>query len=73
MRKPGQDSQRRQSGQYIQDRKQRTILPEQDSKDRTARTGQGNRTIVTDQLAKDIWDKTIQKGQTGQVSLDRLA
>jgi hypothetical protein len=31
----GQDSQRRQSGQYIQDRKQRTILPEQDSKERT--------------------------------------
>jgi hypothetical protein len=38
---PGQNIQRRQSGQYIQDRKQRTRLPEQDSKDRTASTGQG--------------------------------
>ncbi len=30
---PGQDSTRRQSGQYIQDRKQRTRLTEQDSKE----------------------------------------
>jgi len=30
---PGQDSERRQSGQYIQNRKQRTRLPEQDSKE----------------------------------------
>ncbi len=30
---PGQDSERRQSGQYIQDKKQWTKLPEQDSKE----------------------------------------
>jgi hypothetical protein len=69
---PGQDSQRRQSGQYIHDRKQRTILPEQDSKDRTATTEQGNRTTMTGHLAKDIWDRTTLTGQLGQVRLDRL-
>ncbi len=42
-RKLGQDSQIRQSGKYIQDRKQRTRLPEQ--------TGQGDGTTMAGQLA----------------------
>jgi hypothetical protein len=37
---PGQDRQKRQSGHYIHDRKQKTRRPEQYRKDRTARTGQ---------------------------------
>ncbi len=39
---------------------QRTRLPEQDSMDRTARKGQGDRTTVAGQLAEDIWDRTAQ-------------
>jgi hypothetical protein len=54
----GQDSQRIQSGQYIQDKKQSTRLPEQDSKKRTTRTVQGDRTNMAGQLAEDIWDRT---------------
>jgi hypothetical protein len=52
--------------------KQWTRLPEQDSKedsyDRTR-----DRTTVTGQLAKNIWERTTRTGQPGQVGLDRLA
>jgi hypothetical protein len=68
----GQDSRRRQSGQYKQGRKQRTRLPEEASKDRTAKTGQGDRKTETGQLAKDTTEP-LKTGQPGQVSLDRLA
>ncbi len=82
----GQDSQRIQSGQYIQDKKQSTRLPEQDSKKRTTRTykGIGQTWQVSWQRTSETehQDSTARTGQSGQViltghpgwvSLDRTA
>jgi hypothetical protein len=70
---PGQNSQRRQLGSYIQCRKQRTRLPEQDSKDRTR--GLDNcvsaRKVGMGHLRKGHQDRSVRTGQFGQASLDR--
>jgi hypothetical protein len=46
------------------------VHPGQETENKTARTGQGDRKTVKGQLAKDIWDKTTQTGQPGHVLLD---
>ncbi len=57
---PGQDgNQRRQSGWYIQDRKQRTGLPKHYSNERTARGGQIGQDKGIGQLWQDSWDRFI--------------
>jgi hypothetical protein len=55
-------------GQYIQERKQKTRLPEQDSKDRTARTGQ----LGQDNGIRQH-DMSVGKGHLGQNHSDRTA
>jgi hypothetical protein len=63
----GRKSQVRTARKDSQDSTSRTGNREQYCHNRTASTGQGNRTTVTGQLSKDIWDRTTQTGQPGQV------
>jgi hypothetical protein len=79
---PGCDSQDRTAETGQSEKKVGTVHPEQETEDKTARTGQqgkdsligqGDRTTVTGLLAKDIWDRTTETVQPGQVSLDRVA
>jgi hypothetical protein len=51
---PGQDSERRQLGQYIQDRKQRTRLPGQDSKVSWQRTS-GTESLRQGSRDRSVW------------------
>jgi hypothetical protein len=69
----GQDSWDRTAREDSQGSTASTENREQYCHNRTARTGQGNRTTVTGQLAKNIWDRITQTGQPGQVYLDRIA
>jgi hypothetical protein len=72
----GQTSQRRQSGQYIQGRKQTTRQPEQDSKGRTRGKDNRCRSVSRGHLGQnhsesDSRDKLVWKGHPGRGSLDR--
>jgi hypothetical protein len=78
---PGQNSQRRQSGWYRPDKKEKTGWPEHYR--RTGQLGQRNwdGTTMTVKLGHDMWDMTsamtldraAQTGQSRQISLDRSA